>query len=128
MSIIKGLSFPNMISNTTHQVVLSEDEDYIKQSLKTLVQSYKYELLGDPQYGVGQLELLFESDDQALVDRVKENLYRCISLYERNVSITRDSISIKVAQMVIFISIRYTIVRTQVINDVNISLSYGGSF
>ena len=93
---MKTIKFPNMLnSNSTN--VWKEDEhlSQTKQSAILLLQSEKYELFGDPYYGLLFKHYLFSQNGYKLKDIVIDNIYQQLALFLPQVKIKRENIKIE---------------------------------
>lgn len=92
---MKTIKFPNMFnSNSTN--VWKEDEylSQTKQSATLLLQSEKYELFGDPYYGLLFKHYLFSQNSFKLKDIIIDMIYQQLALFLPQVRVKRENIDI----------------------------------
>lgn len=63
------------------------DEDLISESIKRILMTNPGERVGQPMFGVGLKNNLFDPGDEAEIGQIRENLMRQIMTYEPRVNI-----------------------------------------
>lgn len=89
---MNAIKFPDMIVSNRTMVVTDKDATY--QNLKTLLQSEKYTLLGDPYFGSNIMALMFNNNNAVLRDIVVDDIYTVISTYMPQIRVLRENITV----------------------------------
>ena len=70
---MNAVSFPDMISNNSTNIIT--DEDATLQNLKYLILSSKNTLFGDPYFGTNLKKLIFDRNNTILRDIVIDDIF-----------------------------------------------------
>lgn len=90
---MKSIAFPNMFTRSSTNYVI--DKEATAQNLKSLILSEKGELFGDPFYGVGLKQYLFDQNDIIVRDLLLDDIYLAIASFMPQLRITRNDIKLR---------------------------------
>ena len=103
--MIKSIAFPNMFTRTSTNFVTDKEATF--QNLKYLILSEKGELFGDPFYGVGLKQYLFDQNDTIIKDLVLDDMYTAIATFMPQLRINRNDLKLRTGDKgEIFVDIR----------------------
>lgn len=100
---MKAFNFPNMLNNTTSDII---DDEYqaTATNLRDLLLSDKYSLLGDPYYGTNLKRLLYSQNNVLLKDMIIDDIFDAIvtfmpqlRLSRNDIIVTQDGMSLRVS-------------------------------
>ena len=74
-------SFPQLINRTTRKIELSTNTKSINECLGILLRTRPGELLGDPAYGCGMLNCLFDVKTNNNINELKGLILKAINKY-----------------------------------------------
>lgn len=123
MNAITTIKFPNMFNIMTGKTQVVSGVESIQNSLKILLKSNIYELLGDPQYGCKLTQEMFEPDSNILADIIKHDIVNAIRTYEPRIILSEDDITVKSDRNNIYITISYHLVKTGTIESFDMVFS-----
>lgn len=89
---MKSINFPKMFNNSSTNII--RDHDATESNLKLLLLSEKYELLGDPYFGVNLRKYLFEQNNSILDTMLVDDIYTAIALFMPQVVVKRGDIKL----------------------------------
>lgn len=90
----KTIAFPKIFNATTGKVNLESGTKSINDCLYLLLNSMSPEMLGDPMYGSGLLELTFNYQGTLLEELVKSKILNAVSKYERRIEMSENDIQL----------------------------------
>lgn len=88
----RGWSFPPTFDNRTKGVVMSEDEQDIRESLQILLGTRLGERIMRPAYGTNLDRLMFDAIDVAMVATLQKDLEFAIALFESRITLQQLSV------------------------------------
>ncbi|AUD04886.1 GPW/gp25 family protein [Spirosoma pollinicola] len=88
----RGWSFPPTFDNRTKGVVMSEDEQDIRESLQILLGTRIGERIMRPAYGTNLDRLMFDAIDVAMVATLQKDLEFAIALFESRITLQQLSV------------------------------------
>lgn len=100
---MKSLAFPNMLNNTTTEVL--SDHKATASNLKLLLLSGKNSLLGDPDFGTNLKQLFYEQGSGLLKDIIIDSLYETISMGMPQILLNRKNIQVTTDRQDIYVRI-----------------------
>lgn len=116
-----SIAFPKMVSSTTCQ--LYEGHKATASNLKLMLLSDKYALLGDPYFGTNLKKLMFELNNQVLIDLVVDDIYLAIKTFMPQLIVERDNIEVTSDKAKVYINIKGTNLLDYQTDMYNISLT-----
>lgn len=89
-----GIKLPSMLQLSSSDVITTDsNDDYIGTNLKLLLLTAKGELFGDPSYGTHIKKYLFDINNSATQDLIKEEIISAVTLYMPMISIARTDVT-----------------------------------
>lgn len=116
-----SIAFPKMVGSTTCQ--LYEGHKATVSNLKLMLLSDKYALLGDPYFGTNLKKLMFELNNQVLIDLVIDDIYLAIKTFIPQLIVKRDDIEVTSDNAKVNINIKGTNLLDYQTDMYNISLT-----
>lgn len=101
---MNAVSFPDMISNNSTNIIT--DEDATLQNLKCLILSSKNTLFGDPYFGTNLKKLIFDRNNTILRDIVIDDIFTAITMFMPQIKVERRNISVESEGSRLYINIR----------------------
>ena len=101
---MNAVSFPDMISNNSTNIIT--DEDATLQNLKYLILSSKNTLFGDPYCGTNLKKLIFDRNNTILRDIVIDDIFTAITMFMPQIKVERRNISVESEGSRLYINIR----------------------
>ena len=101
---MNAVSFPDMISNNSTNIIT--DEDATLQNLKSLILSSKNTLFGDPYFGTNLKKLIFDRNNTILRDIVIDDIFTAITMFMPQIKVERRNISVESEGSRLYINIR----------------------
>lgn len=101
---MNAVSFPDMISNNSTNIIT--DEDATLQNLKYLILSSKNTLFGDPYFGTNLKKLIFDRNNTILRDIVIDDIFTAITMFMPQIKVERRNISVESEGSRLYINIR----------------------
>ena len=92
-SFIRGFTFP-LSKGTTSFLSQSIDDDLIRQSILQILLTRRGERVMRSTFGSGLLDIVFDTADPSLVNRIREEIYASISQYEPRIIIRSIDVDI----------------------------------
>ena len=89
---MKSISFPNMFSGNTTNIV--KDFDATRQNTVLLLHSEKGELFGDPYFGIRLKRYLYEQNNYILKDVIIDEIYVQLALFMPQLLVKRNDIKL----------------------------------
>ena len=102
--MIKSIQFPKMIDR--HSVQTVEDYDATLQNIKTVLGSEKGEFKFDPFFGVRLKKYMFDQNNFALQDILKDEIYEQLVTFIPQLKLSRNDISFEVEKQTLYITIK----------------------
>jgi len=103
----RTISFPKIFNATTGKVNLESGVASINDCLYLLLNSMNTEMLGDPMYGSGLLELTFTYQGTLLEELIRSKICNAVRLYERRIEISEDDIQLIYDEDTVIIQMSY---------------------
>ncbi len=113
----RGWQFPPSFLAEMSQVLISEQEDDINQSLEVLLSTRPGERIMQLDYGCDLTPLLYEPITLTLKTHMKELIGTAILLYEPRITAEEIKLEEQMSEGVILISIEYIIKETNARNN-----------
>lgn len=88
-----GISYPITIKDNSRSISIVTDDEYIRQSLLGVSYTTKGELLGDPEFGSNFLLFLFETNIEALIDILANEIIEMVSRYLPQITLNKNGIT-----------------------------------
>lgn len=104
--MIKSISFPNMVGNTTTKTLT--DHEATISNLKLLLFSDKGSLFGDPYYGTNIKRLMFEQNNVLLKDIIIDDIYTAILNFMPQILVQRKDITVLQSGSSVYVNIKAT--------------------
>ena len=101
---MNAVSFPDMISNNSTNIIT--DEDATLQNLKYLILSSKNTLFGEPYFGTNLKKLIFDRNNTILRDIVIDDIFTAITMFMPQIKVERRNISVESEGSRLYINIR----------------------
>ncbi len=114
----QGWSFPPTFKKGTNQVLMSEGEQDIKESLEILLSTELGERVMRPGYGSSVKPLLFETLDLSLTTLIKEQVELAILYDEPRITVTSFKLEQEELEGTVILYIEYTINATNTRNNI----------
>ena len=118
-----GIAYPNTFSNKSIMIVA--DDEYVRQSLIGLVRVTRGELLGDPEFGSNLMLYLFETNTDALIDLLANDIYESVTRYLPQILISRNGITGQVIDDTVKIRVNYSYNNSNGVSTIYIDLQGG---
>ncbi len=84
MAKIRGWKFPIEVNETTGKIMTVEDDENIKQSIKIILQTEKYERIKLPYFGTSLDQYVFQSVTPILMTDMRSEINDSIRRWEKN--------------------------------------------
>lgn len=92
---MRSIKFPKMFSQTETRVwKTNEYHEATVQNIKTLLQSHRGELIGDPYFGMKIREFMFNQNSPILADQISDIMYTQLALFIPQIHVNRSDINI----------------------------------
>jgi uncharacterized protein len=85
MPIIKGWKFPVQVNKTTGKIETIEDNENIKQSVRMILSTQKYERKVVPTFGTDLRSYMFEVVDPTFVATLKSTISSSLKMWEKHI-------------------------------------------
>ena len=85
MATIKGWKFPIQVDPNTGKIQTVEDNENIKQSVKVILGTQKFERKVVPTFGTDLHSFMFEVMDPTFVSGIKNSINSALNLWEKNI-------------------------------------------
>lgn len=85
MSVIKGWKFPVQIDKKTGRIMTVEDNENIKQSVRIILGTQKYERKIYPGFGTDLRSFMFEIIDPTLISTLKSSIKSSLDMWEEHI-------------------------------------------
>lgn len=119
----KTISFPQVVSRTTHKTRLSENTKSINECLGILLRTRPGEMLGDPSWGCMLIERIFMYEGVIVETLIREDIITAIQKYEPRINVNESDIQIVYNNNIVNIYIQYEILSTGEINEYNMEIT-----
>lgn len=118
-----SLAWPNMFSSNNISTNLVEDKTAIKSNLLLLLNSERLSLFGDPYFGTALKQVIFQPNNNIIVDLIIDELYTTICTYIPQLYLTRNDIKIESNKTDLFatINVIYKIDNTSDLYHINLT-------
>lgn len=94
MAAIKGWKFPIDVDKSTGKIMMVEDNENVKQSIKIILQTQKFERKMRDNFGTDINSFMFENIDYSLINGMTREVTRSIKRWEEHI----DKLSVSVNQ------------------------------
>lgn len=94
MNKVQGWKFPIDVDETTGKIITVEGNEDIKQSVKIILQTQKFERKNRPNFGTDINSFMFENIDYTLINNMAKEINRSIKKWEKHI----DKLSVSVSQ------------------------------
>lgn len=85
MARVRGWKFPIDVDKTTGRIMTIEDNENIKQSIKIIIQTQKFERKMRETFGTDMNSFMFENIDYTLINNIAKEVNRSIKKWERHI-------------------------------------------
>ena len=85
MSVIKGWKFPVQIDKKTGRIMTVEDNENIKQSVRIILGTQKYDRKIYPGFGADVISFMFEIIDPTLISTLKSSIKSSLDTWEEHI-------------------------------------------
>lgn len=85
MAKIRGWKFPIDVDKTTGRIMTIEDNENVKQSVKIIVQTQKFERKMRETFGTDMNSFMFENIDYTLINNMAKEVNRSIKKWEKHI-------------------------------------------
>lgn len=85
METLKGWKFPIEVDKNTGKIKTIEDNDNIKQSVKIILGTQKYERKVVPNFGTDLRAFMFEVVDPGFVSTLKKSISSSLQIWENHI-------------------------------------------
>ena len=86
MAEIKGWKFPIDVDKSTGKIMMVEDNENVKQSIKIILQTQKFERKMRDNFGTDINSFMFENIDYSLVNGMTKEVTRSIKRWEEHIN------------------------------------------
>lgn len=86
MPVIKGWKFPVQVNKTTGKIETVEDNENIKQSVKMILGTQKYERKVVPTFGTDLRSYMFEVVDPTFIATLRSAISSSLKTWEKHIS------------------------------------------
>ena len=86
MPKIRGWSFPVDVDKSTGKIKMVDDNDNIRQGIRTILKTQKGERKMRPSFGTDMNAFMFSSINLAFVNQMAKEVSQSIRLWEKNLS------------------------------------------
>lgn len=118
-----GISFPNTMARKS--IVIVSDDEYVTQSLLGLANTTKGELLGDPEFGANIMLYLFETNTEALIDLLANDIYEAVTRYLPQIILSRGNITGSITDDTLSLRVNYSYNNSNGTSTIYINLQGG---
>jgi phage baseplate assembly protein W len=94
MGKLIGLSFPFRKGNSGIPAI-NRDNDVIKGSVKQILETRIGERIMEPEFGSILHRLVFENNNELMIVKIKEEVYRALNAWEPRISILKVDVEIE---------------------------------
>lgn len=118
-----SFAWPNIFSSNNVSTNLLEDKEAAKSNLLLLLNSERLSLFGDPYFGTLLKQVIFQPNNNIIVDLIIDELYTTICTYIPQLYLTRNDITIKSNKIDLFatINVTYKIDNTSDLYHINLT-------
>ncbi|MBO5712098.1 MAG: hypothetical protein J6R47_04600 [Acholeplasmatales bacterium] len=118
-----SFAWPNIFSSNNVSINLLEDKAAVKSNLLLLLNSERLSLFGDPYFGAALKQVIFQPNNNIVVDLIIDELYTTICTYIPQLYLTRNDITIESNQIDLFakINVIYKIDNTSDLYHINLT-------
>ncbi len=118
-----SFAWPNIFSSNNVSTNLLEDKEAAKSNLLLLLNSERLSLFGDPYFGTLLKQVIFQPNNNIIVDLIIDELYTTICTYIPQLHLTRNDITIKSNKIDLFatINVTYKIDNTSDLYHINLT-------
>ncbi len=85
MSVIKGWKFPVQVNKITGKIETIEDNENIKQSVRVILGTQKYERKIVPTFGTDLRSYMFEIVDPPFISTLKSAISSSLKMWEKHI-------------------------------------------
>ena len=86
MSVIKGWKFPVQVNKTTGKIETIEDNENIKQSVRVILGTQKYERKVVPTFGTDLRSYMFEVVDPTFISTLRSAISSSLKMWEKHIT------------------------------------------
>ena len=102
--MVKSISFPEMFGSGRIQTI--EDHNATLQNIKLVLGSEKGEFKFDPYFGVRLKRYMFEQNNAALQDLLKDEIYEQLVFFIPQITVSRNDITFQRDKTKLYITIK----------------------
>lgn len=85
MAVIKGWKFPVQVNKQTGKIETVEDNENIRQSIKVILGTQRFERKVVPTFGTDIRSFMFEVVDPIFVSTLKKSITSSLKLWEKHI-------------------------------------------
>ena len=85
MPVIKGWKFPIQVDEVTGKIKTVEDNENIKQSVRVILETQKYERKIFPNFGTDLRSYMFEVVDPNFISRLRKSIETSLKMWESHI-------------------------------------------
>ncbi|BED93115.1 MAG: GPW/gp25 family protein [Candidatus Paraimprobicoccus trichonymphae] len=85
MAIVKGWKFPIQVDKNTGKIMTIEDNENVKQDIKIIFSTQKFERKTVPNFGTDLMSYMFEIVTPNFVSLMKKSVEGSIKLWEKHI-------------------------------------------
>lgn len=93
MPVIKGWKFPVQVDKSSGKIQTVEDNECVKQSVRVIIGTQKYERKIVPNFGTDLRWFMFQVVDPPFISEVKESITKAINTWEEHVQSLNVSVN-----------------------------------
>jgi phage baseplate assembly protein W len=86
MSVIKGWKFPVQVNETTGRIETVEDNENVKQSVRMILSTQKYERKVVPTFGTDLRSYMFEVVNPTFITTLKNAISSSLKKWEKHIA------------------------------------------
>lgn len=105
---MNSFAWPNIFSSNNIDTNVLEDKAAIKSNLLLLLNSERSSLFGDPYFGTALKQVLFQPNNNIIVDLIIDELYTTICTYIPQLYLTRNDIKIEINKIDVLATVNVT--------------------
>lgn len=123
MPLSNSINHPICFDLETGTTIIADNTRSIHESLRLLLSTSYGELLGDPNFHTDLLSLLYEPNNEPLIDMVKTNILNAVSTYEPRITMTYNDIIVAQVDSLLYVSLTYVVKNTGMRNTLELQLA-----
>ena len=125
MIYTSSISFPNIFSPVSGKTKIDTTFNAINKRLSLLIQTAYMELFGNPEFGCGIYETMFDYANNATFDILRRKIFDSIKKFENTIIVSEDTININFNPLNnhVEIHIGYTIKDTSIKGETSLEMN-----